>query len=283
MNRPAVENAISFSPGVAGELLWADDQTVSFLPRSRFPISTTLTLRIDQAARSWLGRPLPGVTVSQFTTLARPFVLASAPALEAQFIYVPDHVSITFSREMDRRALLEGLTMEPVPQNLETDFKENTLTLRGFFRPRTRYQISIPPTAPDAAYGIALGRDYLWSFIVATQYPNFSILNRDRVMRLASDQPLRIPTQFTNVSRLDVTVYPISKQEFDANADAPFETWYEFQPSSPPLQETSVVTNAELDKYTRRDLTLDPLGAGTYYLRVAAPEGMSDTQLLLVE
>lgn len=283
MERAQTETSVRIVPRVSGTYAWRDDQTLVFTPRAGLPVSTTLTVNVAANARSWLRRPLQEQVRSRFTTVPRPYPVSSTPALDAQFVYVPDHVSMTFNRAMDGNALADSFQIEPPLQNSSLDVEDRTLTLSGFFRPRTRYQITISGFVFDTAYGIAMDRDYVWSFTTASQYPNFSILNRDRVLKFSADKALIVPTQFTNVSRLDAVLYAIPRAEFDANTTAPFETWYAFEPSVAPLKTWSVETNAKLDEYTTQDLALDPLGGGTYYLKITSPEGVSDAQLLLVE
>ena len=108
-------------------------------------------------------------------------------------------------------------------------------------------------------------------------------MNRGRVLKFAANAPLQIPTQFTNVSRLDVALYPITRQEFDANANAPFETWYGFEPITAPVETVRIETNAEPDVYAQKKIQIEPLAAGTYYMKITTPEGVSDAQLILIE
>jgi hypothetical protein len=283
MERVQTQQSILFEPHLDGDFVWRDDQTLVFTPDTRLPISTTLDITVSQSARSWLQRPLQEETVSRFTTLVRPYVVSSTPALDAQFVYVPDRVTITFSRAMDASLLADGLLVEPPLQHILYRTVERTMTIRGFFQAGTHYKITIPGFVPDIKYGIELNRDYVWSFVAASQYPNFSTLNRGRVLRLAADAPLTIPTQFTNVSRLDVALYPISREEFDIYSAAPFETWHTFQPSVLPVLTQSISTNAQLDTYLQSSITIDALNSGTYYLTVTTPEGVGDRQLVLVE
>lgn len=283
MQRVETEQNIRFQPRVAGNFSWRDDQTLVFTPRTTLPVSTTLTITVSQDARSRLQRPLENTVRSRFTTLARPYVVESIPARDARFVYVPNMVTIVFSRAMDANMLADSLQIEPALENFSLDMTEKTLRVRGFFEPRTRYTISILPFATDAEYGIALNREYVWSFTAAAQYPNFSILNRGRVLTFSANEPILIPTQFTNVSRLAIAAYPISRAEFDLNAHAPFETWHAFQPASTPAQTFRVETNAILDTYTQQDIRLDALARGTYYLNITTPEGVSDAQLVVVE
>ncbi|MBI4672532.1 MAG: Ig-like domain-containing protein [Chloroflexi bacterium] len=283
MDRAATESAIRFTPRVNGTFAWLDNRTITFTPRAELPISTTLTVRLDATARSWLQRPLAENVVSRFTTLTRPYIVHSTPALDAQFVYVPDRVTLQFNRAMSADALREHLTITPTLAHQTLTVHEQTVTLGGFFQPRTRYQITLPAELTDAEYGIALGRIYNWTFETADQYPNFSVLNRERVLKLPATEPLRIPTQFTNVSRLDVALYAISPQTFDSNAHAPFETWYAFRPAAAPLQTWSIATHAAPDQYLQQTLELAPFPRGTYYLQITTPEGVSDACLVLLE
>lgn len=283
MDRRQTQKSVQFEPPIAGEMTWSDDRTLLFTPRSTLPISTTVNVTVSQNARSWLQRPLANPVVSQFTTLSRPYLVSSTPALDAQFIYVPDRVTINFNRAMDGSLVADGLFIDPPLTRVLYRTVDKTLTIWGFFQAGTRYQIILPGFVPDREYGIPLERDYIWSFTASSQYPNFSILNRGRVLNLPANQPVTIPTQFTNVSRLDVAVYPITRQEFDTNATLPFEAWYGFHPSVPAPGTQSVTTNAVLDTYQQLNVPLGALDSGAYYLKITTPEGVSDSQLLLIE
>jgi hypothetical protein len=174
------------------------------------------------------------------------------------------------------------MQIEPPLPNAALEVDGTNLTLRGIFQPGTRYQVTIPASAVDAEHGIELGSDIVWSFTVGEQYPNFSILNRDRVMRLPANEPLTIPTQFTNISRLDIALEPITRQQFQENAAAPFEAWAAFRPAAAPMVKTNVLTHAQLDRYHQLPVSLPPLAPGAYLLEISTPEGLSDRQLLEV-
>ena len=283
MQRVETQSAISFTPRIAGNFSWRDDQTVIFTPRTALPVSTTLTINISQNARSWLQRPLRAETVSHFTTLTRPYVVSSSPALDAQFMYAPDRIHITFSRKLDGNLLADSIMLEPPLEKISLDVQDNVMTLYGAFEPRTQYRFTLPAMVADKQYGIELGRDYEWNFYAAAQYPNFSILNRGRVLKFSANAPLKIPTQFTNISRFDVALYKISQQTFDENVNAPFEMWYAFQPSSEPIITQNIVTNAQPEKYMQQTLHLDALERGTYFLKINTPESVSDAQLIFVK
>ncbi len=283
MQRVETEKSIRFEPRVNGNFSWRDDRTLVFTPHTTLPVSTTLEIVISQNARSWLQRPLNAETVSHFTTLTRPYVVSSSPALDAQFIYAPDRIHITFSRKLDGNLLADSIMLEPPLEKISLDVQEYDVTLYGAFEPRTHYRFTLPASLTDKQYGIELGRDYEWSFYSAAQYPNFSILNRGRVLKFSANAPMEIPTQFTNVSRFDVALYKISQQAFDENASAPFETWYAFAPTSAPFKSWRIATNAQPEKYMQQTLQLDALERGTYFLKINTPENVSDAQLVVVE
>lgn len=283
MNRALTEGAISFAPPFETSLAWVNNQTLVFTPRTRLPISTTLRVNILQDARSWIQRPLQSETHARFTTLARPYVISSAPARDAQFAYIPNQLRIEFSRAMDGTLVREKLRVEPALQNFSVTTDGRTVIVRGFFEPHTQYKITIPPPVKDAQYGISLHRTYAWTFTAALQYPNFSILNRGRLMKFPGNVPVEIPTQFTNVSRLEVELYSITQPVLEEQANAPFEAWYEFQPATAPTKTWRVETNAVLDKYAQQKILLGALESGAYYLKITSPEGVGDAQLLLIE
>jgi hypothetical protein len=218
-----------------------------------------------------------------FTTIMRPYVASSDPAVDSRFLYVANPVELTFSRPMDHGALTGALTIIPALANQTHEWHDNTLTIRGFFQPRTAYRIELGMNAPDAEYGITLAEPVVWTFTTTLQYPHLSILERGRIVTLGGDAAHIVPTQLTNVSRIDARVYALAPEEFNANAAAPFETWFEFQPQFPPLASWSVPTEAVLDQYTLAGIPLPPLAPGTYVLQLSAPEGVSDIKLLLIE
>jgi methionine-rich copper-binding protein CopC len=283
MHAVETENNIRFQPRVNANFAWQDHQTLVVTPRTTLPLSKTITVQISTNAQSQFGRALPENFQTRFTTLAYPHVVAAAPALDAQFVYVPTRVTLTFNRALNPDRVRANFVITPTLANAAWRVDGAQVALDGFFQPRTRYQIHLARDARDAAYDLPLERDLLWSFTTAMQYPNFSIVNRGRVLDFSASEKILVPIQFTNVSRLDLAVYPITQREFDANADAPFETWYTFQPTVAPVHRQRVTTNAPLDQYRQQVISLPPLPAGTYSLRITTPEGPTDAQLVRVE
>ncbi len=212
MERAQTEQSIRINPRTAGRFFWNDDVTLTWIPRPRLPVSSTVTIDISTDAHSVAGQPLVSETIARFTTLTRPTVLGSSPSLDARFLYIPDQLSLTFSRAMNAEVLSDTLEIDPPLGNRRLQVAENMLILRGDFQPGVRYQIAIPGTVTDAENGIELGTEVGWAFEVGAQYPHFSILNRDRVMSLAAGVPVGVPIQAVNVSRLDVALYRITRR-----------------------------------------------------------------------
>lgn len=283
MDRVRTQSSVRIEPRVLGIFDWQDDQTLTWTPRARLPLSTTMTVRVTADALSAFRRPLADASASRFTTLGHTTLVASTPALDARFVYLPDHVTMTFNRPLDGGLLADSISIEPSLKNQQRAVNGSTVTVRGFFEPHTRYQITIPAVVTDSEFGIELDRDYVWSFTTTSQYPHFSILNRDRTLNASADVPASIPTQFINVSRLDIALYPLTTREFETQSTAPFETWSAFRPTSTPLVSQSIITNAQLDQYTQQAVDLGALPAGAYYLRITTPEEVGDTQLLLLK
>ena len=283
MERAVTEQSVRIQPRVNGAFTWQDNQTLIFTPHTTLPISRTLTVQVFESARSLFRRGLAQEAHARFTTLAYPYIVSSTPPLDAQFAYTPNQLKLTFNRALAADSVRANLTLTPTLANQTLAVNENQIFIGGFFQPRTRYEIRLAKKTTDAAYALPLERDITFSLWVAEQYPHFSVLNRARVLDFKKNSAVVILAQLTNVSRLDVAVYPISQEEFDANANAPFETWYAFQPNRAPLEKKSLVTNARLDEYMRMEIALDALPAGTYYVRITSPEGAGDAQLVRVE
>lgn len=283
MDKIQTQSNVRIEPRVSGVFAWSDDQTLSWTPRVRLPLSATVTVRVAADALSTLQRPLGTESESRFTTVGPNTLTGSVPAPDARFVYLPDRVTMTFNRPLDGGLLADSMSINPPLENQQRAVNGNTVTVRGFFQPRTRYQITIPSAVVDSAYGIELDRDYVWSFTTALQYPHFSILNRDRTLKLDAAAPVSIPTQYTNVSRLDLALYPITAREFETESTAPYESWASFRPNSAPRITKTILTNARLDEYSQMSVDLGNLPQGAYYLQITTPEGVGDTQLVLLK
>ncbi len=283
MERDATGAALQLLPHLSGSWEWSDDRTVRFVPESGLPISATVTVQIGAEARSRWGPSLAEPFRLRFNTITRPVPIGGDPPLQARFVYTPNRVKLSFSRPLDAAAVEEGLQISPPLPHQQFWWDGAALYISGFFAPATRYQITLPGGITDAEYGIPLGRDLVWSFTTATQYPNFSILNRDRVLTFAAGTPVNIPTQFTNVSRLDAMLIPIAEHEYQANLDAPFETWFAFEPTRRAIRTRRVPTQAQLDRYMRAGISFADVPRGTYLLKVTTPEGPSDKLLVRVK
>lgn len=282
MDRAATEGAVKISPQVAGEMSWADENTLVFTPQTRMPLSTTVQVSVSSAARSRLFGRLDEQSASSFTTVAAPAVIGSAPAPGARYAYVPNALTLTFNRAMDHASVEEALTVTPPLAVPRYEWRGNTLILFGGFEPLTPYQIKLRQTARDEQFGIGLEREYTRSFTTTEQYPQFSILQLPRYITLRPNQANLLPTQLADVSRLDAELYWIDKDVFLNNLVADFESWEAFQPDTPPLKSWSAQPNAAIDQYTPFDLPMDALKPGWYYLNVTAPEGVSDRKLVVV-
>lgn len=283
MDPVQTQSNIRIEPSVPGVFNWQDEQTLTWTPRARLPLSTTVTIRVVPAALSTQQRSLGTETISRFTTLGATRLTASTPALDARFIYLPDHVTMTFNRPLDGGLLADSMSIDPPLKQQQRAVDGDTITLRGFFEPRTHYQITIPSVVVDQEYGIELDRDYVWSFTTTSQYPHLSILNRDRIFNLDASAPVYIPTQFINVSRLDIALYPLTRRDFETLSAASFDVWSAYAPSIAPRTTKSILTNTQPDQYTQLPVELGALPAGTYYVQIQSPEGVGDAQLLLLE
>jgi uncharacterized protein YfaS (alpha-2-macroglobulin family) len=216
------------------------------------------------------------------TILAPPIVVDTEPSQQVQFARDLDQVTITFSHPMDEASVESNLSIEPRIRALELAWAEETLTIRGDFRPETTYQVSIAKGAQEAAQGLPMAEDFTWAFTVVERRPDLAMAWPGHVGMLEAEASFQLPLTILNLSRIDLALYALDGPTFVALQGLSTGDWEQYHPEGNPIRDWSVSSQAKADQEISQEVKVDPLPPGLYFLAVGGPEGAQISQLLSV-
>ncbi len=279
MDRGSVERAFSLGPAVDGAFGWEDDRTLVFTPAAALPLSATVQVHIKREASSWLTRPMEHDFASTFRTLGAPRVVESVPAPAARFAYLPDRLTITFSREMDQASVMSRLDITPDVPGAKYEWNGNELDIRAPFEPLQEYRIQISPGARDIAYGLPIQENLAWSFQSTRLYPFMYFTTPGRTGVVPASVETGIKVQYVDVSALNASLYKLDTPlgiKLLLGTDSMSEL-----ARPPPLRTWSVDLRSQADHLAETRVELGALDPGFYYLVLDAPEGVSLSRILV--
>jgi uncharacterized protein YfaS (alpha-2-macroglobulin family) len=280
MNSEATLGNVSIEPSVEGDFAWSGS-TLVFKPREDWPMETEVTVSVGRDARSWLLRRMERGFTFRFTTVGPPVVTATEPSQEARFAYLLNRLAITFSRPMDHDSVENRLTVTPEVSGQKLAWSEETLLITGALKPSTEYRLVIGKGARDSIYGIPTGQDFEWTFVTTERLPYLAILGTGREALLTAGTASTLELSLVNVSRIDVGLYTLDVPTYISMTNFSSEDWRQFSPEQVPLSSWSLDPGVTLDRDEQRDLALEPLEPGIYFLAVVSPEGVRDSQILV--
>lgn len=199
MNRGSVEGAFSIEPAVAGQLEWADDQTVLFKPTGQFDRQTRYDVTIAESAKSAAGLVAEMPFAFRFQTVGFLEVSQVLPADGTEQVDVDTTITVMFNRPVVPLVHSAQVASLPQPLRLEPAVAgkgEWLNTSIYVFRPSqpmaagTTYQAIVPAGLSDLTGGV-LASDYAWSF--TTQAPRILwIRPEDKATRVGLNESISV-------------------------------------------------------------------------------------------
>ncbi|MFW5941797.1 MAG: Ig-like domain-containing protein [Chloroflexota bacterium] len=180
MDRDSVEGAFSVSDSadeaaVGGEFEWPREDTVVFTPRASLERSQRYLVRIDSAARSQNGDPLPDPFERQFQTAGALEVSQLIPDDGVNDVAPDASVTVLFNRPVVPLVSTAQQGDLPQPLQIEPDVAGSgqwvstsiyRFTPDDGFAGDTTYEVTIPGGLEGVAGGL-LEEDVSWSFTTA--------------------------------------------------------------------------------------------------------------------
>ncbi len=126
------------------------DAMVAFTTRAPLPLDSTIEVSLPSG---WRGREGPRRVAEEFRrTLITPLPLHVVSAGCGRGTCAPDDdIGVKFNHRLGAdEGWLAGVRVEPAIANLEVSIDDFSVVLAGRTRPRTTYQITVPPTVTDA-------------------------------------------------------------------------------------------------------------------------------------
>jgi alpha-2-macroglobulin len=270
MDTKSVEQNFVFSGPegmVDGSFKWSENGTVlSFAPQEELTRNSGYILNIDAAAKSKGGMKLGDDYGAVFNTFDN-FAVTSTDVQ-------PYSVFFTFSSPLPAGDYDEFVKVEPPPDNFSTGLTEDGLSLGvyGFYKPETNYSIEIAAQLRDT-WKQSLGDPFVFNFRTAPATPmlNVNVYNSNTAFVRPDDPALQ--AKAVNVESADVTVAPITLQEYLLMQNS-YDNQQAFSPTNSMVYpHTFTLPPSEVQdvklRLSQQGSTLMP---GLYYVQVVSPQ-----------
>jgi alpha-2-macroglobulin len=270
MDTESVEQNFVFSGPegpVDGRLKWSENDTLlRFAPQEELIRNSGYILNIDAAAKSKGGMGLGDDYGAVFSTFDNFAVTSTDVQSYAVFF--------TFSSPLPAGDYDEFVKVEPPLDNFSTGLTEDGLSLSvyGLYKPETNYSIEIAAQMRDT-WKQSLGDPFVFNFRTAPATPllNVNVYNSSTSFVRPDDPALH--AKAVNVESADVTVAPITLQEYLLMQNS-YDNQQAFSPSNSMVYpHTFTLPPSEVQdvklRLSQQGSTLLP---GLYYVQVASPQ-----------
>ncbi|NTU79038.1 MAG: Ig-like domain-containing protein, partial [Chloroflexales bacterium] len=289
MDPALLGQALRISPRVEGDLaaeMIGATQVVTFTPRGGWAYGTTYSVALTEPPGSGLGAP-PAMPW-QFSVEPAPRLVAFFPG-QGQALPPGEAIRLVFSTPMDEAALRAGLSIDPPVGDLQVSARETEVRLRPQLRPSTTYTITLAADTRDRN-GEPLGAEATVRLLTAPARPALAApAAREHIITLPVSRTAQIELATTNLSALDLSLYPLDQATLLRALALRADEWPAFSPErygQTVARGWRVTLSAPSDQADSLALPVGlsdgaPLPPGAYYLRAIAPEGPRADLLLL--
>jgi uncharacterized protein YfaS (alpha-2-macroglobulin family) len=172
MDQPTVEEAITISPKVMGDVVWDGDYNVKFVPEEAWDRGTHYQVTVGESAKNREGTSLEEPITFAFDTVGFLQVSEIQPANDSVELDPDTAVTVVFNRpvvpltSIDQQVSLpDPLVFSPTVSGQGEWLNTSIYIFRPDegFRPATRYEARVTAGLEDTIGGI-LAEDYTWNF-----------------------------------------------------------------------------------------------------------------------
>ena len=227
----SLEKGGILSGKVKGEVQVYTD-TLVFTPQKMLDFDRTYTVRIAAGVLSASGgEGMREPYEWKFKTVPLPRVVGTEPKDGER--NAPPHTSfrITFNTTIDPKTVMPNLEFDPPisPTQVFTYFRKWDYTFVVGFgaRPSTDYKVRIGPGIADP-YGNTIGKSMTVRFRTGPLSPSVMMQLPGNVGTLNADEEARLFVRYVNVTRLDLRLYRLDRQELAGLQ----RDWHRFTPKN---------------------------------------------------
>ncbi|MBN1401312.1 MAG: Ig-like domain-containing protein [Anaerolineae bacterium] len=289
MDRAATQVLFALLPddaetAVSGTFVW-DEHTLVFEPGQPLELGAAYRIRLDPGAPTAdREAAILAPQTWRFTVAPRPAVTAIQPKDGATAVELWGGLEIRFSSPISTETLLEGLSITPTVDLYPYWSDDDTrVQLSTYLRPSTVYTLTVGEGILGR-YGHALRQEMETHFETAPLDPMVQLQVPGTVGTYNAYSDLPLAVTYRNVSRVDLELYEMPREDFIAlNREDFWEAWEKYAPERANRvrvwsQEVEAPLNAQgVYSTSLRAEDGSALSPGFYYLAASAP-GVQYTQ-----
>jgi uncharacterized protein YfaS (alpha-2-macroglobulin family) len=259
---------------VPGSFEWEENETVLiFQPSIFLEYDQRYALTITKDAKNPQGTPLTQEWFYFVRTIEPPRVVATSPQQNGVKVY-NKLLSISFSTPMDKASILEAITITPSVENMGGFWRESSKewVVHADFEPATSYQLTLDDSAEDVI-GTRIPEPYVLRFSTADMPPLLGFPRYNEVLTLTTLRDQKVDIQVRNLTRLDLSLYQLSLDQFFSLLRSSSYSYPEPTPVGDLLQQWSypVSTAKNVTEILKVPLEPGDLASGPYMLIVDSP------------
>lgn len=273
--------------GVFSAEMDGEEQVVAFRPHAGWDYG--VTYRVALVAPPDDERTPPQIEPWHFTVEPQPRLVAFFPG-QGQQLAPDEPIRLVFSTPMDEASLRSGMRFEPPVPSFDLSLNETDVRLEAQLQPSTLYTITVAAEVRDRA-GEPLGAEAQVQLRTAPARPALDVPAAFAgLLHLEPTAPARLTLEVTNLSALDLSLYPLDEATLLRILALRPDEWPNFNPErygQSLARQWRTIPGMPLNSTTQLELGLSASAAttlptGAYYLRAVSPEGPRSDLVLLV-
>jgi len=276
---------------IDGNIEWNENnKKLSFTPVVPLSRNADYTIRLDSGAESFGGLPIDTPFETTRTTYPAfstdPSTATGFESFYAQF----GQYQLFFTTPLDPEDYKDYITITPEvsSQSIFLTNKDTSLTISGYFKPETRYTLTLESDLHDA-WGGKLDEDETYAFVTPAAAPSLSLVTGATSYNLVfiPADASELVLQATNINTVTLEISPITLNDLMTLLHPDN---YDYRQLFMPENLETTTRNLNLSPNTNEIVTISlsyqgkSLSPGIYYLGVSSPditsEGSSSYQKL---
>lgn len=276
---------------IKGNIEWNENnKKLTFTPAEPLSRNAEYIIRLDPGAESFGGLPIDTTFETTRTTYPEFSTDPSAGTKFESFYAQFGQYQLFFTTPLDSEDYKDYITISPEvsSQNIFLTNQDTSLTISGYFKPETRYTLTLENDLHDV-WGGKLDEDVTYNFNTPPATPSLSLVTGATSYNLVfiPADASELVLQATNINTVTLEISPIT---LDDLMTLLHPDNYDYRQVFMPENLETTTRNLSLSPNTNEIVTIplsyqgSPLSPGVYFLGVSSPdlttEGSSSYQKL---